>query len=249
MSPLSPALIAVSSLRPVATKALSLATLDRETPYPQPFPPKSGEREQHMCERRASAHSSSVQRERWLGLVSLSPDSADSGAREQLPGPRCRRGRMRRRRASASRSFRAHPPKVWLARRQRAEATPTESCLWQVLRRGGVDGWYFRRQHVIGGFVVDFYCAKLRLALEADGGVHLLREEYDRERDRALLRLGVQVVRFLNEDVLGDLDDVRRRIGRACALRAESFSLSPDSADSGERAGDRGFAGRRVRGL
>jgi very-short-patch-repair endonuclease len=96
-----------------------------------------------------------------------------------------------------------------------------------------VGGWRFRRQHVVGGFIVDFYCARLRLAVEVDGEVHLQRSEYDRERDGALLRMGVEVVRLRNEDVHRDLDGVRLRIYDACASRAESLSLSPDFGGKG----------------
>src|ERR1700679_3510922 len=62
--------------------------------------------------------------------------------------------------------------KLALARRFRREPTPAEAAAWQLLRGRRILGLKFRRQHVIAGFIVDFYCASLRLVLELDGGIH-----------------------------------------------------------------------------
>jgi very-short-patch-repair endonuclease len=65
-----------------------------------------------------------------------------------------------------------------------------------------------RRQHVIAGYIVDFYCAELWLAVEVDGAVHERRRIEDRQRDEDLASLGVRVVRLGNADVLERLDAV-----------------------------------------
>jgi len=66
-----------------------------------------------------------------------------------------------------------------------------------------VHGLKFRRQQVLAGFIVDFYCSEKRLVLELDGKVHddVLQAEYDAFRDVVLARLDVRVVRIANEDV------------------------------------------------
>jgi len=93
--------------------------------------------------------------------------------------------------------------KVALAKAQRREATAAEAAAWAQLRNRRCLGLKFRRQHVIRGFIVDFYCADLRLALEVDGIVHSGRTqaEYDEARSRALAQAGIVVVRISNEHV------------------------------------------------
>jgi very-short-patch-repair endonuclease len=91
--------------------------------------------------------------------------------------------------------------KAALARQFRRHPTPAEAMAWQLLRNRRLLGLKFRRQQVIAGFVVDFYCAELRLALEFDGAVHhdLARASYDAERDKLLSARGIDVLRLPNE--------------------------------------------------
>src|SRR5215472_1810842 len=107
------------------------------------------------------------------------------------------------------------PEKLELARNFRREMTPQERTLWEALRRNQLNGLHFRRQQVIQGFVVDFYCASARLAIEIDGDSHLSRRKYDDERDRALARMGITTLRIGNQRVERDLDAVLRRIVEA----------------------------------
>jgi very-short-patch-repair endonuclease len=80
----------------------------------------------------------------------------------------------------------------------RAMPTAAEAVLWSALRGRRLGGWKFRRQHVIAGYIVDFYCAELWLAVEVDGPVHQGRDIDDRERDEHLASLGADVVRLRN---------------------------------------------------
>ena len=80
--------------------------------------------------------------------------------------------------------------------------TPAERILWKALRRNAVDGFHFRRQQVIGGHIVDFYCDAARLAIELDGGVHDEQWKYDESRDRKISGTGVRVLRISNEAML-----------------------------------------------
>ena len=78
-----------------------------------------------------------------------------------------------------------------------------EAAAWQILRNRGLFGLKFRRQQVIAGFIVDFYCASARLALELDGGVHDDPDQraYDAARRDALASHAVRVLRLPNRDV------------------------------------------------
>jgi very-short-patch-repair endonuclease len=92
--------------------------------------------------------------------------------------------------------------KLSFAKRLRHEMTAAERILWKALRRNAVDGFHFRRQQVIGGHVVDFYCDAAKLAIELDGGVHEDQWKYDEARDRRISRAGVRVLRISNEAML-----------------------------------------------
>src|SRR5713101_8356168 len=93
--------------------------------------------------------------------------------------------------------------KVALAKNGRREPTAAEAAAWALLRNRRCQGLKFRRQHVIRGFIVDFYCPELRLVMEVDGAVHRDRAqaEYDEARSRALAQAGIVVVRISNEQV------------------------------------------------
>ncbi len=108
--------------------------------------------------------------------------------------------------------------------------TPGEQMLWRALRANQLQGLHFRRQQVIAGYVVDFYCASARLAVELDGDSHLASRDYDLERDRALARLGIRTLRLRNEAVAADLDGALGRIA------AEATSpLTPLPSGEGNR--------------
>ncbi len=93
--------------------------------------------------------------------------------------------------------------KITAARRMRREPTEAERAAWELLRDRRCLGLKFRRQQIIDGFVVDFYCAEARLAVEIDGGVHddPDQAEYDEQRTRVLAASGVTVARVPNESV------------------------------------------------
>jgi very-short-patch-repair endonuclease len=78
--------------------------------------------------------------------------------------------------------------------------TQPEKTLWFLLRRNTL-GWHFRRQHPIGPFILDFYCAPLKLCVEVDGPVHLGQAERDERRTNWLKKEGITVIRFTADDV------------------------------------------------
>jgi len=111
----------------------------------------------------------------------------------------------------------AEPAKVLLSQAMRRHSTPAEARLWSVLRGRQLGGWKFRRQHVVVGYVVDFYCAELRVVVEVDGPVHDELRAEDEAREADLRRAGAEVVRFSNDAVLYQLRDVLRVLAQRCA--------------------------------
>jgi len=107
--------------------------------------------------------------------------------------------------------------KVAFAREQRKKPTASEAVLWQALR-GAQLGARFRRQHPIGDFVLDFYCAEACLAVEIDGPVHDGRPGYDEWRDEQLVGWGIRVLRVPDDEVRADLPGVLTRIREHLAL-------------------------------
>jgi very-short-patch-repair endonuclease len=102
--------------------------------------------------------------------------------------------------------------KLQRAKERRRAMTSAEMQLWGVLRRSQFHGAHFRRQQIIAGFIVDFYCHAARLAIEVDGAAHDGQEEYDSARDEALTGYGVRVLHIGNEDVERHMPDVLKRI-------------------------------------
>jgi primosomal protein N' (replication factor Y) len=98
----------------------------------------------------------------------------------------------------------------------RQNATDAERRLWALLRSRRLSGYKFRRQHSIGRYVVDFACTKRLLVIEVDGGQHS-ESGADASRTRYLESHGWRVVRFWNNDVLGNSEGVLVRILKALA--------------------------------
>ena len=96
----------------------------------------------------------------------------------------------------------------------RSQPTEAENILWQILRGKKIEGYKFRRQHIIGPFIADFVCLKSRLIIEVDGLIHQLPEniESDKERTLWLYGKGFEVLRFTNQNVLEDADSVLKSI-------------------------------------
>ena len=102
------------------------------------------------------------------------------------------------------------------AKELRREMTPAEKILWKELRANKLNGLHFRRQQVVHGYFADFYCHQQELIVEVDGDIHDLQEEYDAERELYLVSLGFRIIRFKNEEVMKNLNDVLKKIVEAC---------------------------------
>jgi very-short-patch-repair endonuclease len=107
-----------------------------------------------------------------------------------------------------------HPDKLAYAKQLRLEMTPAERRLWRALRGNALDGFHFRRQQVIEGYIADFYCDAAKLAIELDGSVHQEQWQYDESRDTAISELGIRVIRISNDAML-DVEAVVAHIRQA----------------------------------
>ena len=96
----------------------------------------------------------------------------------------------------------------------RTNPTEAEIVLWELLRGKKLEGYKFRKQHIIGGFIADFVCISLKLIIEVDGIIHQLPDNIisDEERTKELNKLGFEVIRFTNNAVLFDAENVLNKI-------------------------------------
>ena len=101
----------------------------------------------------------------------------------------------------------------------RNNANISEKRLWKLLNKKQ-QTFKFRRQHGIGPFIVDFYLPLKKLAIEIDGSIHdnVMRKVYDQNREDYLFSKGVKIIRFTNEEIQYNIDDVIRKIMFACGV-------------------------------
>jgi adenine-specific DNA-methyltransferase len=113
------------------------------------------------------------------------------------------------------------PTLVQFSRQLRAQQTDCEHLLWQRLRSRQIANLKFRRQFPCPPYVLDFYCAELKLAIELDGGQHFETSGliHDQRRTLYLYQQGIEVVRFSNLEVLQQMDAVLEQIIRIAAIR------------------------------
>ena len=104
--------------------------------------------------------------------------------------------------------------KIIKSRELRKEMTESEKMFWNIVRNRGVNNHKFRRQQIIDGFIVDFYCDELDLVVEIDGSVHDKKEQkdWDRDRDKILMQRGLNILRITNEDVKLNMDKIMIKI-------------------------------------
>jgi very-short-patch-repair endonuclease len=109
----------------------------------------------------------------------------------------------------------------------RKNSTDAENYLWKTLRSNRLQGIKFRRQHIIGQFIVDFVCLERKIIIELDGGHHASQKERDNERDSWLESEGYKVLRFWNNELFENTDGVMNNIMDACINSPSPQPLSP----------------------
>jgi very-short-patch-repair endonuclease len=120
------------------------------------------------------------------------------------------------------------PAKLQRARELRQVMTAEEKILWQALRKGQLGGFHFRRQQIIGGFIVDFYCHASDLVIEVDGLIHLSQKEYDTDRDSLISGYGLRIYHFSNQQIMQQLPDVLKIILAACREKNPTAGSFPE---------------------
>ncbi len=146
----------------------------------------------------------------WIGkssgaeidfVVSTSPQPLSKGEGQKEPG-----------------YFTSTPDKwkalIDYAKDNRRNPTAAEAALWEVLRNRQLNGWKFRRQHPVAGYIPDFVCLDAKLIIEVDGAYHDAAEQkvFDALRTEWLGEHGYTMIRFTNEEVLEQMDTVKTRI-------------------------------------
>ena len=111
-----------------------------------------------------------------------------------------------------------------LARKLRDNQTDAEVFLWNQLGNIRNSKVRFKRQHPILYFIADFYCHKAKLIIEVDGGYHDIPEQYkyDKARETELEALGLKVIRFTNEQILFEIENTLKEIGKVINERTPS---------------------------
>lgn len=114
-----------------------------------------------------------------------------------------------------------------LARELRNNSTKSEVLLWNYLKGKQMHGFDFHRQRPVDDFIVDFFCQELYLGIELDGYSHLLDIKANRDirKEKRLNELGVKLIRFWDEEVFNDLDNVLRVIEFSVLERSQFFDL------------------------
>jgi very-short-patch-repair endonuclease len=109
--------------------------------------------------------------------------------------------------------------------------TEAEKLLWSAIRDRRLEGFKFRRQMWIGSFIADFVCMEAKLVVEVDGSQHGERAGYDQARTKALAKEGYRVLRFWNNEVMGEMDGV------LTAIRAALLDIVPSPSHSASPRG------------
>ncbi|QDS93358.1 hypothetical protein FF011L_21210 [Roseimaritima multifibrata] len=132
----------------------------------------------------------------------------------------------RRTRRSSTDSSRS-PERIQFARDQRATANQFSSDVWQMLRRGNMEGEKFRREVPEPPYTLDFVCLALKLVVEVDGSDHVTDQgiQHDAERDRFLQTLGYLILRVPGFEVLRDRSAVRKNIAQAVRKRRAALGM------------------------
>ena len=121
------------------------------------------------------------------------------------------------------------------AKSLRREMTPAEKVLWKELKTNKLGGLHFRRQQIIDGLIVDFYCHQFALIVEVDGGIHELQKETDAEREAHLIERGFRIIRFTNQELFKDLPTVLKKLVEACT---PATLPSLEGRGRGDRSGE-----------
>ncbi|HEX2953145.1 MAG TPA: DUF559 domain-containing protein [Bacillota bacterium] len=109
--------------------------------------------------------------------------------------------------------------KIERAKEFRLHMTEAEAILWERIHKNKLNGLHLRRQQIINGFIVDFYCHAASVVVEVDGEVHDKQKAEDALRDQLMNQMGLCVLRITNEEIRDNLPLVLQRIAEVCLDR------------------------------
>ncbi len=119
-----------------------------------------------------------------------------------------------------------------LAKYNRNNPTPAEKLFWLKLKKYK---YTFLRQKPIYRFIVDFYCSKLLLVIEIDGGYHDKQKGFDDGREELLYKIGIKTIRFSNDEVINNIDLVFIKFDKLLEERIKEMNYSPSLVKEGVR--------------
>ncbi len=107
---------------------------------------------------------------------------------------------------------------TFMSQRNRKNMTEAEKIIWGKLLLRDKTGYRFLRQKPIDRFIFDFYCPKLLLVIEIDGGSHIKKKGTDELRDKFLKQIGITTIRFTNDEVINNIEIVKKKINELTPL-------------------------------
>jgi very-short-patch-repair endonuclease len=107
---------------------------------------------------------------------------------------------------------------TFMSQKNRTKPTEAEKIIWDKILSRDKTGYRFLRQKPIDRFIVDFYCSKLSLAIEIDGGSHIKKKRTDEMRDKFLKQIGITTTRFTNEEIINNIETVKNKISELIPL-------------------------------
>ncbi len=116
------------------------------------------------------------------------------------------------------------------ANKLRKNMTKAEACLWKyALRAGNLSNWQFARQRPVLNYIADFMCKELLIIIEVDGLTHQWNETYekDRKKEKELELAGFKILKFQDEEVLNNINNVIMEIEDCVVKRQKEFGTPP----------------------
>ncbi|MBP9817129.1 endonuclease domain-containing protein [Candidatus Shapirobacteria bacterium] len=121
----------------------------------------------------------------------------------------------------------------YASQKNRKMPTNSEKIFWNEILSRDKTGFRFLRQKPIGRFIVDFYCPKLLMIIEVEGGSHIKKHEYDLLRDKYLLMCGLITIRYKNAEVDKNIELVKNNLSVKISARMAELDVSPSLSKRG----------------
>lgn len=132
--------------------------------------------------------------------------------------------------------------KLYIAKKFRKNLTDAERIFWQQVQASRFYGLKFKRQYIVNNYIIDFYCQKLKLAIEIDGEIHNKQIIHDKIRQKYLEKYGITFIRFSNYEIEYNLAEV---LSILIKLTKQLSRPSPDMG-RGKGRGKRGGEDKKL---